>query len=53
MVPPCPPSGLKRAAWCRWFAGQVTDERVRAEQIACAERIETAYFADLPLFRER
>lgn len=50
VVPPCPPNGLARAAWCREFAARVSDERVRAQQIACAERIEARELAKLPLF---
>lgn len=46
---PCPPNGLARAAWCRDFADQVSDERVRREQLACAEAIEARVFAALPL----
>jgi len=52
-VPPCPPSGLKRAAWLRDRAAEASVEWIRAYCLKRAAAVEAAVLGDLPLFRGR
>jgi hypothetical protein len=52
-VPPCPPSGLKRAAWLRDRAAKASVPWIRTYCLERAAAVEAAVLGDLPLFRGR
>jgi hypothetical protein len=52
-VPPCPPSGLRRAAWLRDRAAEASVPWIRTYCLDRAAAVETAVLGDLPLFRGR